>query len=458
MNNKDQMNPEDTRNLMIFCVISLVLYLGYEHFILGPQQEALAKVKEAQLTQQQAVVEQVVTAEPEVAVLERSEIIQQDQRVSIDNGVIFGTINTQGGRIDDIGLHDYHETLEKEKNVHILSPKGSDHPRYVEHGWVSSDISLTLPKSDTTWRVSGDTILKPGRDVVLDWDNGAGLVFTKVFSIDDENLITVKQSVINNSGQVVSLLPYGLVAQRGLPEALQATWILHEGPIRYVGDELHEVSYKKLRKESQQSHSADQGWTGITDKYWLTALIPDQGQNISYNFRRTGVLPEKKQKDTGLYQVDFTGQAIKVVPGGRGYSTTHVFSGAKRYLQLQEYSKSLDIPRMDLAINFGWFWFLSKPFFYALHWLGVATGNLGIAIILLTIVIRSAVFPLTNASFKSFAKMKKVTPKVMKLREKHGDDKQALQTELMQMYQKEGVNPMAGCFPMILQIPIFFAL
>ena len=336
MNNKDQMNPEDTRNLMIFCVISLVLYLGYEHFILGPQQEALAKVREAQLAQQRVVVEQVI-AEPGAEPLERAQIIQQNQRISIDNGVIFGTISTQGGRIDDIGLHDYYETLEKETNVTILSPKGADYPRYVEHGWVSSDTGLALPKSDTNWRVSGDAILKLGRDVVLEWENGTGLVFTKTFSIDDENLITVKQSVINNSNQAVEILPYGLVAQRGLPEKLQATWILHEGPIGFVGDELHEVSYKKLRKESQQSHSAEQGWTGITDKYWLTALIPAQGQAVNYNFRRTGALPEKKKKDTGLYQVDFTGQAISVVPGGRGYVTTHVFSGAKRYLQLQDY-------------------------------------------------------------------------------------------------------------------------
>jgi len=317
---------------------------------------------------------------------------------------------------------------------------------------------LNLPTSDTVWRVVGGSILNTERDAALEWDNGAGLVFTKVFSIDDENLITVKQGVINNSAGAVSLLPYGLVAQRGLPKRLQATWILHEGPIGFVGEELHEVSYKSLRKEARQTYSANQGWTGITDKYWLTALVPAQGQNVSYNFRRTGDLPEKKKRDEGLYQTDFTGEAVQIASGARGEVSSFIISGPKRYMQLQDYSEKLDIPRLDLAVNFGWFWFLSKPFFYALHWLGIATGNFGVGIILLTILIRSSVFPLTNASFKSFAKMKKVTPQVAKLREKHGDDKAALQTELMQMYQKEGVNPMAGCFPMILQIPIFFAL
>jgi len=458
MNNQnDKMHPEDTRNLMIFCVISLVLYLGYEHFILGPQKETLEKMKEAQRAQQQVVIEQVVD-EPAATPLERSEIIQQSARIAIQNEEIFGSINTQGGRIDDIGLHGYFETLDKETNVSMLSPKGAELPRYVEHGWVSSDTTLNLPKSDTQWRVVDGSVLEPQRDVVLEWDNGVGLVFTKTYSVDGENMITVKQSVINNSAERVSLVPYGLVAQRGLPKDMQSTWILHAGPIGYVGDELHEVSYKSLRKEPTQTYQGDQGWAGITDKYWLTAVIPTQNQDVTYNFRRTGDLPGKKQKDKGLFQVDYTGQAIELAPGGRGYASSRVLSGPKRYLQLRDYSDDLGVPRLDLAVNFGWLWFMSKPFFYILHWLGEVTGNFGIGIILLTIVIRSAVFPLTNASFKSFAKMKKVTPQVMKLREKHGDDKQALQTELMQMYQKEGVNPMAGCFPMLLQIPIFFAL
>ena len=458
-NNKDQMNPDDFRNLMIFCAVSLVLYLGYEHFILGPQKEALEKVKQAQLAQQKVAIERPVDIEKaSIEPLERREVIQQSQRISIDNGEIFGSINTQGGRIDDIGLHDYYETLEKDTNVTILSPKGSEHPRYVEHGWVSRDPELQLPTSDTIWDIQGNSILKPERDVVLRWDNGSGLVFTKRFSIDEKNLITVEQSVVNQSSKFVQLLPYGLIAQRGLPETLQATWILHEGPIGFVGDELHEVSYKKLRKEAQDNFRANKGWTGITDKYWLTALIPTQGQTVHYNFRRTGELPAKKQPDKGLYQADYTGPAIDLAPGAQGSVKGYVFSGPKRYMDLQDYSTQLDAPRLDLAVNFGWFWFLSKPFFYALHHLGEFTGNFGIGIILLTIVIRSAVFPLTNASFKSFAKMKKVTPQITKLRQKHGDDKAALQTELMQMYQKEGVNPMAGCFPMLLQIPIFFAL
>ena len=231
-----------------------------------------------------------------------------------------------------------------------------------------------------------------------------------------------------------------------------------EGVIGFVGDEFVETGYKKVRKTRRDEIKADKGWMGITDKYWLTGIIPPQQQSMTFAYSYSGTPPAKKKKDKGLYQTDFTGTAIKLAPGQSANLQSHVIAGAKKVLELEAYSRQLGAPRMDLAVNFGWFWFMSKPFFYALHYLGKLTGNFGLAIIFFTILIRMSVFPLTNASFKSFAKMKKVAPQIGALKKKHGDDKQKLQQELMEMYKREGVNPMAGCIPMIIQIPIFFAL
>lgn len=455
--NKNQMNPKDTRNLFIFFAFSLVLYLGYEHFILGPQREALARVKEYQQTHAQTG---TLAANPEqVQEKTRAEALSASPRIKIENPEIHGSISLRGGRIDDVALRGYYVALDHKDNVNILSPKDSPHPRYIEHGWVSDDKAVKLPTSDTLWQANDAMPLKPGQPVTLSWNNGEGLTFTKEFALDEHNLITVRQSVINSGAQNVTLFPYGLVAQRGLPEVLQTTWILHEGPIAYVTDALWEISYKSLRETPRQEYSGAAGWTGITDKYWLTTLVPPQGQQSKYSFSYAGTPPaNKKDKDTGLYQADYTGAAIVVAPGQTQVTETHVFAGPKRVHELERYEQELNIPRFDLAVNFGWFWFMSKPFFLALHFLGEITGNFGIAIILLTIVIRSSVFPLTNASFKSFAKMKKVTPQVAKLRRDYSNDKTKLQQELMQLYQREGVNPMAGCIPMLIQIPIFFAL
>lgn len=451
----NQMDPSELKRLFIFFVLAVCIYFTYDHFVLKPQGEAIKQAQqiEAKLAQKEAKkVAQGISNAP----LPRDEAISSVQRVEIDNGEVYGSLSVKGGRIDDIALYEYFETTEKKENVHLLSPNQTKAPRYIDYGWVASDSSIKVPDAKTPWRVVGSEKLTKETPVTLVWNNGTGLRFERVISLDEHYMFNIKQKVINNSGKNVTLYPFGLVSQRGVPKDYFKSWMQHEGPMGYIGDELHEIKYKDLRKDQSEDHNASQGWIGIGEKYWLTALVPPQGQRVKYSFNYKGSVEDKNNK--GRYQVDFVGEALKLSPSQSGEVESRIFSGAKKYLLLNDYEKRLEIPKLDLAVNFGWLWFFSKPFFYALHYLGELIGNMGFAIILLTILIRGAVFPLTNTSYKSFAKMKKVNPQVVALREKFGDDKQKLQMELMQLYQREGVNPMAGCFPILLQIPIFFAL
>lgn len=446
------MHPDDMRNLMIFFVLVIGLYFVYDAFVQKPQLQAIKERKVAQEQLVQMELEKGTPAPTEIR--DRAEVLSTDQRITIDNGHIKGSLSLKGGRIDDLSLSEYFKSLENKENVVLLSPKSTVFPRFIEYGWVAKEDNVNLPNKDTVWRVRGNTVLSAQQPVTLVWDNGQGLVFERKISIDQDYMFTIEQRVNNNSGRAVTLYPFGLVTQNGPPPGLQQRFILHEGPIGYVGDELVELSYKKLKKEPQKSRQSSKGWIGITDKYWLTGLIPAQDVNTKFSFHYVpSVFPDGK----GKYQTDFLGGQKVVNPGQSADYTSHLFTGAKKVLTLKDYAEKLNIPRFDLAVDFGIFWFMTVPFFYALHYLGALIGNFGVAIILLTLVIRTAVFPLTSTSYRSFAKMKKVSPQIMELRERYGDDKTMLQQELVKMYQKEGVNPMAGCLPILLQIPIFFA-
>lgn len=449
------MEPEDLKRLFIFFVLATIIYMVFYNFVLEPQNRAMREAarQEALIAQKEVA---IASLEQAKAPQTREEIIQTSKRLKIDNGKLFGSLSTKGARLDDIGLHDYFETLKKEKNVAVLSPAGTNRPRYVEYGWVSQNKSVTVPNADSQWRVVGNENLSKDNSVTLEWDNGSGLTFKRIINIDDTYMFTVTQRVTNKTGKRVTLHPYGLVSQKGEFESAQRTWLQHEGPIGYIGDTLSEVSYDKIRDKKLDETNATGGWIGITDKYWFTSLIPPQGQNVKYGFRYAGTAKDKQ--NNGRYQADFLAAPLTLEAGQSGQVESRLFVGAKQVLTLNKYAEELEIPKFDLAVNFGWFWFLSIPFFYALHYIGEFVGNMGVAIILLTVLIRGSVFPLMNASYRSFGKMKKVAPQVAELRETYGEDKQKLQQELLKLYQKEGVNPMAGCFPIFLQIPIFFAL
>lgn len=458
-NNKNSMHPEDMRNMFIFFFIAAVLYFAYNFYVIGPQKEAMLaeQKKQAEIAANPQSPEALKIAQAQNPLpREEAMALQAAQRIEITSNELLGTLSTKGARIDDVALAHHFETLKSEKNVSVLSPERTQTPRYIEYGWIASDKNINLPNKDTVWQIRGNNKLTKDTPVTLFWSNGQGLTFEREVAIDDKFMFSITQKVTNNSGKALTLYPFGLVSQQGQPLDFAGTWISHEGLTGYVGDKIHEPSYKSLRKGETFSETANQGWIGITDKYWMTVMIPPQGQDVKYSFNYAGT--RKDPNNIGRFQSDFMGAPLTLSSGQSGSVTSNLFVGAKEYMTLQDYEKSMDIPKFNLAINFGWLWFLSKPFFYFLHYAGELIGNFGVAIIILTVMIRGAVFPLTNLSYKSFAGMKKVNPQIVELRKQYEDDKQKLQEELIKLYQKENVNPMSGCLPILLQIPIFFAL
>lgn len=456
MQDKDKMHPDDKRNLIIFGVLSLILWLSYDHFILQPKMD---KMRAAQVVQEQQSSVQVQTSQGEVILAEapREEVLKrtQNERVDIKNDLVFGSLNLTGARIDDIALTNYFKTIEAEENSVVLSPVGTPHPKYVEQGWVSTDPSIKLPSSKTEWtKIAGD-VLSPNNPVTLSWNNGQGIRFEKVVSVNNDYGFTVIDRVINNSRKNLTLFPYGLVVQRDVPEEFLGRWIVHEGPIGYFGDELVEETYGKMSKDPIIEQTANKGWVALTSKNWLTAVLPTQGQDTKFRITYT---KSQNQMAKDRYQADMTGPAVTAPAGGMASAETKFYIGAKKLDLLTKYEKEWDVPHFDLAVDFGLFYFLTRPFFAVINFFYGIVGNFGVAIILFTVILRIAVFPLANTSFKSFAKMRQIGPKMGELREKYKDDKQQLQQELVKLYQKEKVNPMAGCLPILIQIPIFFAL
>jgi len=460
-NDKDQMHPQDLKNLIIFAIASMAIWFLYETYILGPQTKALKEAKSARA--------ELLLKDPslidDVKELTREEALAKSERIYFSNKEVSGSISLVGGIIDDLSLNNYFKTLEKKENVQILTPDHVRGSRFVNYGWVSGDRSLKLPDASSLWQVNGNRDLKPNSPVTLFWDNGEGLRFERVLSLDENYVFNIAQKVINNSEEDVYLHPYSLITQTGIPEDSHSMWVAYEGPMGFLGSSLEHMGYSSMVKEPNKKTEAQGGWIGFSDKYWLTALIPQQDQMVKYRFKYTPdpikTLSRKKGKSKPVqnqkYQTDYTSSEILIKNGESGEYSYHLYAGAKKVLLLEKYQKEIGVNNLDLAVDFGWFWFLTYPFFLALHYIGLLVGNMGAAIILLTILLRSAVFPLTRISYHSFAKMKVVAPQITELRETYNDDKEKLQAEIVKLYQKEGVNPMSGCLPIIAQIPIFFS-
>ncbi|MCC7305223.1 MAG: membrane protein insertase YidC, partial [Alphaproteobacteria bacterium] len=391
---KDKMHPQDLRNMFIFFVLAALIYFTFDALVLKPQNAALQKKRVVE--QQIKKVEEAKKQQP-LPPKPRALVLQESSRITLDNGKITGSIELRGARIDDIAFDDYYDTIEKKNKVVLLSPKNTEFPRYIEYGWVADDKNLAVPGPDTVWRTEGNSRLAPGNPVTLAWENGQGVRFENIYSIDENYAIALTQKVVNNSGRGITLNPYGLISQTGVPPGFHPVWIVHEGPVGFIGKKLEELSYASLHKEPSHSYDAERGWLGITDKYWLTALIPPQDKQVHYRYTYSGTTPKNsREKDTGKYQVDFLQPAMTVEAGHSAESTSHIYTGVKKVVLLQEYGKKLNIPNFDLAVDFGWFWFMTKPFFFGLQYLGQWIGNMGVAIICMTLIIRMAVFPLTN--------------------------------------------------------------
>lgn len=458
MNDQNKQHPEDNRNLIIFIIIALLLWFGYDSYVLKPRIEALQAAQQQQLeqAQQDGVPGIDDTEDLTVAKRPREVVLADTKRITIDNGAVMGSLSLKGGRIDDLRLQRYYKTLEKKDHVVVLSPAGADHARYAELGWIPAKTSIRVPDNQTIWRaMSGHDVLAKDQPVTLYWEGPQGVRFEKTFTIDENYMITVTQRVINNGKQSVSLYPYSLVMQHGMAEDYQGGHLVHEGPTAYLDGELLEHSYKKTLKEPEHVVQASSGWIGLSEKYWFTGLVPAQDGLKKFRFLS---VPAQSEQGTEKYQTDIVGSGVTIDPGSHTEVKTHLFAGAKEITLLEEYEETLSIRHFDLAVDFGLYYFMTKPFFHILNFLGGLTGHFGIAIICLTILIRAAVFPLANTSYKSFAKLKKVSPQMKELREKYGDDREKLQAELVKLYEREKVNPAAGCFPILIQIPIFFAL
>ncbi|MEQ9331684.1 membrane protein insertase YidC [Thalassobaculum sp.] len=458
----------DQKNMILAIVLSVIILLGFQFLVEKPKIEQQRVQQAQEQAQQQAAGGSTVPAPggtssgtapavpgsaAAVATGEtREAALAMSPRVMIDTPRIQGSIALKGARIDDVVLTDYRLTIvPKSPPIHLLDPTGLQHPYYAEFGWVAaSGETVALPTPETVWTASADT-LAPGKPVTLSWDNGQGLTFERVVAVDADYLFTVSQRVVNRTDAPVTLYPYGLLSRGGTPNTVDF-YILHEGPLGVFDDTLTEFKYADLREDGDVAKTATGGWIGITDKYWLAALVPGQGQSWAYNFRYTD------RNRTDRYQVDFLGGAQEIAAGGSAAVENHLFAGAKEVKLLDRYEERYGIANFDLAIDFGWFYFLTKPFFYVLTYLHGVLGNFGLAILGLTIIIKLLFFPLANKSYKSMAKMKELTPKLTEMREKYGDDKQRLNQEMMALYKREKVNPAAGCLPILVQIPVFFAL
>lgn len=463
---------DEQRNLFLAILLSLLILVGFEYFFSPPPPpQDVQDVTVSQdagdggMAPEAPVLEsdgggitpapdslQPTAAPTEKAGRTREEAISQSGRVRIETPQLAGSLALTGARLDDLTLIKYRETLSAESPaITLLSPPGAPQAYFARHGWSAGSKGVAVPDNKTLWRLSAGKVLSPGNPVTLSWDNGQGLVFAKTFEVDENFMFTITQKVKNTSGEEVSLYPYGLISRTDTPVTL-GFYILHEGPLGVFDGTLKEVDYDELQEEHRINQTTTGGWLGITDKYWLVALAPNRENQVNTNFIYANVKGKNK------YQADYLGAEHVLAPGDSAEVSSNLFAGAKIVELLDAYTTTYGIARFDLAVDFGWFYFLTKPIFYALNFFNRIFGNFGLAILALTVIFRLLMYPLANKSFRSMNAMKKLHPKITELREQFGEDKARMNQEMMALYKREKINPAAGCLPMLVQIPIFFSL
>jgi YidC/Oxa1 family membrane protein insertase len=466
----------DQKNTILAIVLSALVLIAWQYFVGMPQME---KQKQEALLKQQQQQQQVQTpgqgaqtgapavqggVQPQLPgqgaaptinqVLTRDAVIKASPRVQIETPRLRGSISLKGGQIDDLALTQYRETVDpKSPPIVLLSPAGSPHPFYADYGWVGgSGAPVKAPDGNAVWTPQGSGALGVGKPVTLTWDNGEGLSFRRVISVDDKYLFTVEDRVENKSAAPVTLYPYGLIRRHGTPETA-GYYILHEGLIGMLGEQgLQEFTYSAIADKKSVSFKATNAWFGITDKYWAATLIPDTKAPIQAQFSYSLTGTQK------TYQTDYLGDGQTIAPGASGTTNARLFAGAKEVAVIDSYKEQLGLDRFDRLIDWGWFYFITKPMFYSIDWIYQHVGNFGIAILLITVLIKIIFFPLANKSYASMAKMKAVQPEMVAIRERFPDDKMKQQQLLMELYKKEKINPVAGCLPILIQVPVFFAL
>ncbi|MCB1516910.1 MAG: membrane protein insertase YidC [Hyphomicrobiaceae bacterium] len=465
------MSPEQ-RNMVIAVVLSLLVVFGWQYFIMGPQLEKAQQ----QAAQQQQANSDIAQPQTDAANADGTNVVTPDaasntstfdsrdaaiaaspDRVKIETSSITGSINLTGARLDDVSLKKYHEEVDPTSPIiHLLQPDGSPDGFYVETGWVRADgTSEGLPDQNSHWTQVDGSTLTAGSPVTLEWDNGAGLVFKRTVSVDDDYLFSFSDNVENNTGGDVALFPYSRVVRQNLPHDLANFFILHEGPVGVMGgSNLVEKTYKDLDSEGTIQADATGGWLGFTDKYWAAVIMPEDGTNITTRFVHTAT-----PTGPGIYRANFIDQTPVTIPaGGSAGAISYSFAGAKVESIIDGYEKEYGFDSFELMIDWGWFHFITKPMFFTIRFLYSILGNFGLAILSVTLIVKAIFFPLANRSYASMAKMRKVQPELKALQERYADDRAEQQKQMMELYSREKINPLSGCWPILIQIPVFFSL
>ena len=436
---------ENQKNLFLAIAISMAIIFGFQ-FLMPPE----APVEKTTTNKNvDTGVDLISNSVPTINFENKEKVLLNSERISFNNGKIAGSINLTGAIIDDLVLLDYREFLDiNSAKISFLNPVGSEDAYYLDTGWASNDKNINFPNSDSIWSANRNS-LNGTNSVTLSWTSDQNITFEKSISLDENYLFNVEQKIINQSGLMFEAYPYGSSNRKGEPE-MQKFFILHEGPISITDSVLKEYSYEDLRDDQKIKFSSEGGWIGITDKYWQTAIIPLQNEKItqtySYEFGQ----------DT--YQTNIVGTKISVASNSQISHNFKLFAGPKIVKVIDVYMEEYEIKEFDRSVDFCWLYFLTKPIFNVLQFIYWYVGNFGYAIMLFTLLMRICFFTLAQQSFKSMAKMKKLAPEMKRLKEQYGDDKAGLQKEMMALYKKEKANPIAGCLPILLQIPVFFAL
>jgi YidC/Oxa1 family membrane protein insertase len=477
--------PDDQRNLLIAVALSMAVMLGWQFFYAGPQIKAQQEKAQREAADKKSAEEALKgrtpaaptdpaaapgtalpgsTAEPTPAVTAqptktRAEAIGASQRVPVETPSLTGSIALKGGLIDDLVLVNYRTTVDpKSPNVVLFSPLGGPEAYFAEFGWRGAAGSqMPLPDSETVWQAPAGAKLTPETPVTLSWDNGQGLKFQRTLAIDKDYMLTVRDEVQNTTSGDVVLTPYARLYRFGMPHTSGYGTVLHEGLIGVPGDAgLQEIAFSSALEDGGGKNFDGKvgGWVGITDKYWAAALIPEQTKTYAASFRAQPATASAQD----VFWTDYQLNAQPIAAGATYKVEGHLFAGAKQVKIIEDYELKLDIQKFELLIDWGWFYFITKPLYYVLDWLYGIIGNFGLAILAVTVIVKLLFFPLANKSYESMAKMKKLQPQMEQLRERYKDDKAKQQQELMALYQKEKINPLAGCLPILIQIPVFFAL
>ena len=379
--------------------------------------------------------------------ISRDESINNSDRIRIENENIIGSISLEGGLIDDISFKNHKQKVEGIKNIEFLNPAQTENGFYAESGWASIGNKIKVPTKNSKWKVEGNKVLTDKSPVILKWNNNEGVIFKKKIELDEKYLFKISQEIQNNSSQSVELYPYAQITRNKVPDDIQNFYISHEGFIGVFDDELKEDDYDDI-EDNKIVRETNEGWLGITDKYWMTVLVPEAGKNFKSTY----------QYNDSFKANYIINEPVKINANSSGVNSLRLFVAAKEVETIDAYAENQNIKKLDLVIDWGWFYFFTKPLFFVIDYLFKFSGNFGFAIVLITLAIRALFFPLANFSFRSMAKMKAVTPEMQRLKELHKDDKVKLQQEMMALYRKEKINPASGCLPVLIQIPFFFAI